>query len=31
VKSLESLYVYDFEPDAFRTHPKVKSFYDQFI
>lgn len=27
VRSLESLYVYDFVPTAFRAHPKVKEFY----
>jgi ATP-dependent DNA helicase PIF1 len=31
VKSLESLYVYDFEPEAFRTHPKVKAFYTAIL
>jgi ATP-dependent DNA helicase PIF1 len=27
VKSLDSLYIYDFEPEAFIAHPKVKEFY----
>jgi ATP-dependent DNA helicase PIF1 len=27
VKDLESLYIHDFEPTAFRAHPKVKEFY----
>jgi ATP-dependent DNA helicase PIF1 len=27
VKSLEALYVHDFDPMAFRAHPKVKKFY----
>ena len=27
VKDLESLYIHDLEPTAFRAHPKVKSFY----
>jgi ATP-dependent DNA helicase PIF1 len=27
VKSLESLYIWDVEPTAFRAHPKVKEFY----
>lgn len=27
VKSLESLYIWDVEPSAFRAHPKVKEFY----
>jgi uracil-DNA glycosylase len=27
VRSLEALYVYDFEPTAFKAHPKVKKFY----
>jgi ATP-dependent DNA helicase PIF1 len=27
VRSLEALYVYDFDPTAFRAHPKVKAFY----
>jgi uracil-DNA glycosylase len=26
-KSLDALYVYDFDPMAFRAHPKVKEFY----
>ena len=28
VKNLESLYVWDVEPTAFRVHPKVLAFYD---
>lgn len=31
VKSLDCLYIYDFEPEAFRTHPKVKAFYDLIL
>jgi ATP-dependent DNA helicase PIF1 len=27
VKSLDSLYIWDVEPSAFRAHPKVKQFY----
>jgi uracil-DNA glycosylase len=27
VRSLESLYIYDFDPKAFKAHPKVKEFY----
>lgn len=27
VRSLEALYVYDFDPVAFKAHPKVKEFY----
>ena len=27
VKSLDSLYIWDVEPSAFRAHPKVKKFY----
>ena len=27
VKNLESLYIWDVEPTAFRAHPKVKAFY----
>jgi hypothetical protein len=27
VKSLEALYIHDFHPGAFKTHPKVKAFY----
>lgn len=26
-RSLEALYVYDFDPTAFKAHPKVKAFY----
>lgn len=29
VKSLESLYIWDVEPTAFRAHPKVKKFYEE--
>ena len=29
VRSLESLYVYDFSPVAFKAHPKVKEFHKQ--
>lgn len=28
VKNLESLYVWDVEPSAFRAHPKVQQFYE---
>lgn len=28
VKNLESLYIWDVEPTAFRAHPKVKQFYE---
>jgi ATP-dependent DNA helicase PIF1 len=28
VKSLDSLFVYDLDPNAFKAHPKVKDFYD---
>ena len=28
VKNLESLYVWDVEPTAFKAHPKVKTFYE---
>jgi ATP-dependent DNA helicase PIF1 len=31
VRSLEALYVYDFEPTAFRAHPKVKEFYKTLL
>jgi ATP-dependent DNA helicase PIF1 len=27
VRSLDALYVYDFDPKAFKAHPKVKEFY----
>jgi len=30
VKSLDSLYIWDLEPSAFRVHPKVKVFLDTF-
>lgn len=30
-RSLEALYVYDFDPVSFRAHPKVKQFYEQLI
>jgi ATP-dependent DNA helicase PIF1 len=29
VKSLDSLYIWDVEPSAFRAHPKVKNFYSE--
>lgn len=29
VRSLEALYVYDFDKTAFRAHPKVKGFYSK--
>ena len=29
VKNLESLYIWDVEPTAFRAHPKVLAFYNQ--
>jgi len=28
-RSLEALYVYDFDPTAFKAHPKVKTFYSE--
>ncbi len=28
VKSMDSLYVYDLDPNAFKAHPKVKEFYE---
>jgi ATP-dependent DNA helicase PIF1 len=31
VKNLESLYVWDIEPTAFKTHPKVQEFYQTLI
>jgi ATP-dependent DNA helicase PIF1 len=31
VKSLDALYIYDLEPDAFRAHPKVVKFYDSLL
>jgi ATP-dependent DNA helicase PIF1 len=31
VKDLESLYIHDFEPTAFRAHPKVKEFYTSHV
>jgi uracil-DNA glycosylase len=31
VRSLEALYVYDFDPLAFKAHPKVKEFYKHLI
>lgn len=31
VKNLESLYIWDVEPTAFKTHPKVKEFYQTLI
>jgi ATP-dependent DNA helicase PIF1 len=27
VKDMESLYIHDLDPEAFRAHPKVKEFY----
>jgi ATP-dependent DNA helicase PIF1 len=29
VRSLNALYVYDFDPKAFRVHPDVKAFYEK--
>jgi uracil-DNA glycosylase len=29
VRSLDALYLYDFEPRVFRAHPKVKAFYEK--
>jgi ATP-dependent DNA helicase PIF1 len=29
VRSLDALYLYDFEPRVFRAHPKVKAFYEE--
>lgn len=31
VRNLESLYVYDFDPIAFKAHPKVKEFYKHLV
>jgi ATP-dependent DNA helicase PIF1 len=31
VRSLEALYVYDFDPLAFKAHPKVKEFYKHLM
>jgi ATP-dependent DNA helicase PIF1 len=31
VRSLEALYVYDFDPLAFKAHPKVKQFYKHLV
>jgi uracil-DNA glycosylase len=31
VRSLEALYVYDFDKTAFRAHPKVKEFYSKLV
>jgi ATP-dependent DNA helicase PIF1 len=31
VRSLEALYVYDFDPVAFKAHPKVKQFYKHLV
>jgi ATP-dependent DNA helicase PIF1 len=28
VKNLQSLYIWDLEPTAFKTHPKVRTFYE---
>lgn len=30
-RSLEALYIYDFDPVSFRAHPKVKQFYENLI
>jgi len=30
-RSLEALYVYDFDPVAFKAHPKVKAFYQSLV
>jgi ATP-dependent DNA helicase PIF1 len=30
-RSLEALYVYDFDPVSFRAHPKVRQFYENLI
>lgn len=31
VKNLQSLYIWDIEPTAFKTHPKVKEFYQYLL
>jgi ATP-dependent DNA helicase PIF1 len=31
VRSLDALYVYDFDPKAFKAHPKVKQFYKNLV
>ena len=31
VRCLEALYVYDFDPTAFKAHPKVKTFYKNLL
>lgn len=31
VKSLEGLYIWDIDPSAFRTHPKVELFYKNLV
>ena len=31
VKSLESLYIWELDPLAFKAHPKVVAFYNQFV
>ena len=31
VRSLDALYVYDFDPVAFKAHPKVKEFYTHLV
>ena len=31
VKDLESLYIHDLDPQAFRAHPKVKEFYESSL
>jgi ATP-dependent exoDNAse (exonuclease V) alpha subunit len=29
ITSLEALYIHEFDPRAFRVHPKVRAFYNQ--
>jgi ATP-dependent DNA helicase PIF1 len=31
VKSLDSLYIYDLDPNAFKAHPKVIEFYNNYV
>ena len=31
VKSLDALYIHDFDPSAFRVHPKVRAFYQGLV
>lgn len=31
VRNLDALYVYDFDPTAFKAHPKVKTFYKNLL